>query len=136
NFDPVPGTMSHELEINFPAINGMYGLEFSPDATKAYLTDWDNRDFNGNFSGPNLFRYDFNTTLITSYIITNKGKECRSNDVRGLGQIELAANNKLYIPHIGGCQITVIQNADSENPLLSTINVNSILSPGVSDPVQ
>lgn len=136
NFNPLDGSLSNIQEVSFNAINGMYGLEFSPDASKVFVTDWDNRDFLGNFSAPNLFRYDFTTSLVASYTIDNIGALCGSTDVRGLGQIELAKNGNLYIPHIGGCQISIIENADSLNPQFSLLDVNTILSAGVSDHIQ
>ncbi|GAL86085.1 hypothetical protein MYP_3314 [Sporocytophaga myxococcoides] len=136
DFDPVSGTLTKPLEINFPASNGMYGLEFSPDASIAFLTDWDNKDFSGNVNGPNLFRYNFTTATIDSYAIKNNGADCGSNDVRGLGQIELGSDGKLYIPHMGGCQISVIENPTFPAPVFSLIDAGVILSAGVSDHIQ
>lgn len=136
DFDPLSGTLTNPLEINFPASNGMYGLEFSPDATIAFLTDWDNRDFAGNVNGPNLFRYNFTNSTIDSYTIKNNGVNCGSTDVRGLGQIELGSDGKLYIPHMGGCQISVIENPASSSPAFSLIDAGVILSAGVSDHIQ
>jgi hypothetical protein len=136
DFDPVSGAMTGAREVTFAATDGMYGLEFSPDATKAYLTDWNNRDFLGNVVSPNLFRYDFrhgNHSLLDHPLQHHQLPEHRS---RRLGQAELGKDGKLYIPHVNGCQITVVENPDDAAPSFSVIDVNAILSTGVSDHIQ
>jgi hypothetical protein len=136
DFDPVSGSISNPKDLSFAATNGVYGLEFSPDASKVYFTDWSNRDFFGNISSPNLFRYDFTTGGIASWTIPYNTTNCSQAEVEGLGQIELARDGKLYIPHVGGCQITVVENANTTSPAFQLINVNTILSTGVSDHIQ
>jgi hypothetical protein len=135
-FDPVTGAMTGVQEVAFAATDGMYGLEFSPDATKVYLTDWNNRDFLGNVTSPNLFRYDFATGAIASWTIPYNTTNCRNAEVEGLGQVELGQDGKLYIPHVNGCQITVVENPNAAAPAFGVINVNAILSTGVSDHIQ
>ncbi len=136
DFDPVAGTMTGVREVVFSATDGMYGLEFSPDASKVYLTDWNNRDFLGNVISDNLFRYDFATGDIASWRIGYNTTNCRDAVVEGLGQVELGQDGKLYIPHVNGCQITVVGNPDAAAPTFGTIDVNAILSTGVSDHIQ
>ncbi len=136
DFNPVSGAMTGAREVTFAATDGMYGLEFSPDATKAYLTDWNNRDFLGNVVSPNLFRYDFATGTIASWTIPYNTTNCRNTEVEGLGQAELGKDGKLYIPHVNGCQITVVENPDAASPSFRVIDVNAILSTGVSDHIQ
>jgi hypothetical protein len=136
DFDPVSGAMTRAREVTFAATDGMYGLEFSPDATKAYLTDWNNRDFLGNVVSPNLFRYDFATGTIASWTIPYNTTNCRNTEVEGFGQAELGKDGKLYIPHVNGCQITVVENPNAAAPSFSVIDVNAILSTGVSDHIQ
>jgi hypothetical protein len=135
-FDPVSGLVTDPRELSFPATNGMYGLEFSPDATKVYFTDWNNRDFFGTVSAPNLYRYDFLTGSRASWLLPYNTAGCPGATVEGLGQIELARDGKLYIPHVEGCQITVVENPDAASPDFSLVDVNSILSTGVSDHIQ
>ena len=135
-FDPVSGLVTDPRELSFPATNGMYGLEFSPDATKVYFTDWNNRDFFGDVSSPNLFRYDFLSGSTASWRLPYNTANCPGTTVEGLGQIELARNGKLYIPHVEGCQITVVENPNAASPVFSLLDVNSILSTGVSDHIQ
>jgi hypothetical protein len=136
DFDPVSGNISHGKNLTFAATNGMYGLEFSPDASKVYFTDWDNRDILGNIASPNLFRYDFASGNIRSFNIAYDNAACPTANVEGLGQIELGKDGKLYIPHVSGCQISVVETPNEENPVFSKINVSTILSTGVSDHIQ
>ena len=136
DFNPVTGTISNGKDLTFAATNGMYGLEFSPDASKVYFTDWANRDFFGFINSANLFRYDFNTGVINSFNIDYDIKNCNGTEVEGLGQIELGKDGKLYIPHVNGCQISVIENPNDNALTFSRIDVNTILSTGVSDHIQ
>lgn len=136
SFDPVNGILSNAIVRNFVTTDGMYGLEFSPDASKVYVTDWFNRDFLGNVTTANLFRYDFSTGTATSWTIPYNTSNCKATRVDGLGQIELGKDGKLYIPHVNGCQITVIENPNELLPAFSVIDVNTVLSTGVSDHIQ
>jgi gliding motility-associated-like protein len=141
DFNPVDGVVANVQELNFPnATNGMYGLEFSPDASKVYLSDFYNRNIFGNVAGPNLFRYNFLTGNYTSWTIPYDDSRCvrtdRSQVVEGLGQIELGKDGSLYIPHVFGCQITVVKEANEETPVFDRIDVSTILSHGVSDHIQ
>jgi len=126
DFDPSNGTISNPLDIVLSGSNfdfdGIYGLEFSPDASKVYFALWYNL-FNNN-----LFQYDFNTQNLTSYYAGSGGW--------GLGQIEMGPDEKLYLIHDGGYQITVIDDPNGLNPAFSLINVNSELALGISDHIQ
>jgi gliding motility-associated-like protein len=136
DFDPVEGKMANAKEIDIPVFHGCYGLEFSADGTKVYVTDTDNYDSINHVYWPNLFRYDLITGTIDSWTIENNGLDCGSTKVRGLGQIEIGKDLNLYTPHIGGCQISVIKNPSSATPEFDLIDVNSILSLGISDNVK
>lgn len=135
-FNPATGTITGQQVIAVNATNGVYGLEFSADTSKVYFTDWNNRNFFGQISSPNVFRYDFTTGAVASWTIPYNNSGCTSTTVEGLGQIELGKDGKLYIPHVNGCQITVIDNPDGTEPAFLTIDVNAILSTGVSDHIQ
>ncbi|QHT66759.1 gliding motility-associated C-terminal domain-containing protein [Rhodocytophaga rosea] len=136
DFDPITGQLSNDRTINFAATNGIYGLEFSPDASKVYATDWHNRNYFGDISSSNLFRYDFTSNTSTSWTIAYNTSKCSNTTVEGLGQIELGKDGKLYIPHVNGCQITIVDNPNEANPTFSVMDVNTILSTGVSDHIQ
>ncbi|MDJ1480762.1 gliding motility-associated C-terminal domain-containing protein [Cytophagaceae bacterium YF14B1] len=141
DFNPTTGSFSNGKLLSFisgenKANDGMYGVEFSPDATKAYFTDWNNRDIFGDIASNNLFQYDFATQQIRSWLIPYQICSLSPSEVEGLGQIELGRDGKLYIPHVKGCQITVIENPNSTSPTFSTIDVNTVLSTGVSDHIQ
>jgi hypothetical protein len=136
DFDPVAGTLRNAVDLVYGGTRDVYCFEFSPDASKAYLTDWHNRDIFGNMSSPNLFRYDFATGNIASWTIPYNTTNCGNTEEEGLGQIELGQDGKLYIPHVNGCQITVVENPDAVAPAFSVIDVNAILSTGVSDHIQ
>jgi gliding motility-associated-like protein len=135
DFNPESGVATNLRNINFPARNGTYGLEFSPDAAKVWVTDLSNRDIFGNLTGNNLFCYDLNTGTTKTWSISNTNASC-SGQMEGLGQIELGKDGRLYITQIEGCQIVVVDSPDSDNPTISKIDVNSRLSAGISDHIQ
>lgn len=129
DFDAYTGIIANHKTIVLPGGgNGLYGIEFSPDGSKAYMTN-----FYENYKN-NLFQYDFETEKITSYNITSTAAD--SSDVTGPGQIELGADGKLYIPFDKGNQITVINNPNSLFPLFSKMTTNSELGLGISDHIQ
>ncbi len=136
DFDPVTGLVANPKTITFPATNGIYGLEFSPDGSKAYFTDWNNRDFFGNIASPNLFQYDFSSGNIDSWTIPYNTENCQNLTVEGLGQIEQGKDGNLYIPHVNGCQVTVVKNSNTLSPEFELLDVNTTLSAGVSDHIQ
>ncbi|MDO1451229.1 gliding motility-associated C-terminal domain-containing protein [Rhodocytophaga aerolata] len=136
DFDPVTGVISNAKTVSFAATNGLYGIEFSADASKVYASDWNNRNFFGNISSPNLFRYDIASGTSSSWTIPYNTANCQNTIVEGLGQIELGKDGKLYIPHVNGCQITVVENPNVATPTFSQIDVSTILSTGVSDHIQ
>ena len=135
DFDPITGAATNARFIPLPLQNGAYGLEFSPDATKLYVTDLSNRDIFGNPSGNNLYALDLATGASKSWRIGNTNTAC-SSQMEGLGHIELGKDGRLYISQIGGCQIVVVEDADTDAPLLKRINVSTVLSAGISDHIQ
>jgi gliding motility-associated-like protein len=135
DFDSRTGAVTNPQTITFPATNGIYGLEFSPEGKRMFATDLDNRNFLGQVSSPNLFSYSFETATTTSWTLSNSGGSCTSTDRQGLGQIEIGKDRKLYIPVIGGCNIYVVEDPD-ENPSIAVIETSSVLSTGISDHIQ
>lgn len=135
DFDPATGESSNYQLVKFPSLNGAYGLEFSPDGNKAYVTDLSNRDIFGNPTGSNLFSYHFTTKAIRSWSIVNDNPSCPSQ-MEGLGHIEMGKDGNLYISQINGCQIVVVEDPDSDQAVIRKINVNTVLSAGISDHIQ
>lgn len=135
DLDPVTGNPSNHQVVKFPSRNGAYGLEFSPNGNKAYITDLNNRDMFGNLVGHNLFAYDFTTSQIKSWSITNGNRACPTQ-IEGLGHIEMGKDGNLYISQINGCQIVVVEDPGSDQPVIRKIDVNSTLSAGISDHIQ
>ncbi|AHM60018.1 PKD domain-containing protein [Flammeovirgaceae bacterium 311] len=135
DFNPETGVATNLKNISFSATNGTYGLEFSPDASKVWVTDLSNRDIFGNLSGNNLFSYDLSTGLTKAWSISNTNPDC-SGQMEGLGQIELGKDGRLYITQIEGCQVVVVDQPDSENPNILKIDVATRLSAGISDHIQ
>jgi len=131
DFDPFTFTLSNGNLVNFtPAGNsGMYGLEFSPDGSKAYVSHWYQ-----NFTD-NLFQYDFSTGNITGFhLYSNAGDPFYPET--GPGQIELGSDGNLYVIMDGGDEIVRIKNAGSPNPQITYIPAGTTLAMGISDPVQ
>lgn len=133
-YDPFTNSMTDFQVLNFPVstTDGIYGLEFSPNCTYVYFSDWYNN------LTTNLFQYDLaSRTFTNTWFIFNDGKlpTCGGN-AYGLGQIELAPNGNLYVAKDGGCKVLEIKNPDDANPSFSEINVNYILSLGISDYIQ
>jgi gliding motility-associated-like protein len=135
DFNPETGQLSEVRTLSFPSANGAYGLEFSPDASKLYVSDLNNLNIFGQPAGHNLFSYDFATGLQQAWRITNSNPNC-SAQMEGLGHIEQGKDGNLYVSQLNGCQIVVIENPDSATPLIRKINVNTVLSAGISDHIQ
>lgn len=130
DFDAGTGAITNAQTIELPeGGNGVYGLEFSPDGSKAYMTEWYKNKTD------NLFQYDFETGKLSSYYITSSAPDI-TQPASGPGQIELGADGKLYIPFDGGNQIAIINNPNSIVPVFSKITVNSRLALGISDHIQ
>ena len=130
DFDAFAGIINNPKTIECPGGgNGLYGMEFSPDASKAYMTNWYENERN------NLFQYDFATEKITSYYITSTPADT-SIAITGPGQIELGADGKLYVSVDKGNQIIVVNNPNSLSPKFSKITTNSMLALGISDHIQ
>jgi hypothetical protein len=122
NFDATEGTISNPIVLNDAAFNNApYGLEFSPDATKAYFSLW-----YSSFLPKYLYQYDFVTNQYTGFNLANNN----------FGQIEMGPDGKLYVIHDTSTGITVIDNANETMPTFSTINTLHSLGLGISDFIQ
>lgn len=126
DFDPATGVASTMVTID--DINP-FGAEFSLEGNKAYFVEWyDTFD-------DNVFQYDIGTSTLTGYQVMPLG--CGGGGGgSGLGQIELGGDGHLYIIHDGGCGITRIEDADTDNPIFVDIPVDYALALGISDHIQ
>lgn len=130
DIDAYTGGIDNPKTITLPnGGNGLYGMEFSPDGSKAYMTNWYENKKN------NFFQYDFASEKITSYYITSTPADTAVS-VTGPGQIELGTDGRLYIPFDKGNQITVVKNPNSSKPEFSKITTKSSLALGISDHIQ
>jgi gliding motility-associated-like protein len=125
DLDEAAGTASNLVTLD---ISGAYGVEFSPDGTKLYITQWYT-------IGTNLYQYDFNTGNLTNYSISipNGLNGWGSN---GFGQIEMGTDGRLYIVCDGSNNIFVIENPNDLVFTWSFMQTNYDLSLGVSDHIQ
>ncbi|MCD6066349.1 MAG: hypothetical protein K0S33_1175 [Bacteroidetes bacterium] len=131
DFDPQTGIFTNPVLVNlnsFTTYGGFYGVEFSPDGSKVYMSAW-YENFENNF-----FQYDFNTGASQSFFLNSTLAPGTNFD--GPGQIELGPDGNLYVVHDGGYQIHVISQPNSLNPSFSKITTNSVCALGISDPIQ
>ncbi len=104
-----------------------YGLEFSPDASKAYVSLWYTVGL------PNVFQYDFFTNELTSFQ-PNLGNDTW---ISGLGQIEMGRNGKLYIAQDGGEKVLVVENPNdiAQNVTFGLLPIETVTGLGISDQI-
>ena len=130
DFNPYTGVFSNPLEITKPGIellNGFYGLEFSPDGSKVYLSVLNEA------MQSNLYQYDFNTNQLNDFILQSEFDNGYIGKY-GLGQMEIGADERIYIIHNYGTQIHVIENPNSSIPSFSKITTKFVGGLSVSDP--
>lgn len=132
-FDPCTRSMT---TLDDPTVADPYGMEFSYTGQYAYASLYTALPNNNN-----LFQYRLSdaATLMHNVGIEN----CAGDSIltaNGLGQIELAPNEKLYIAgnspgSAGACNIIEVDFASSFSPQFSNISLNGI-GRGISDIVQ
>lgn len=130
DYDPLTNVLSNPVTVHVGTntANGTYGIEFSPDGTKAYISCWYDLSSNNN-----LYQYDFTSGTLLGFFVNSISV---SGGEHGPGQIELGSDNNLYMINNGSHEITVISNANSTTPTFTTINVTSTLALGISDAIQ
>ena len=126
NYNPLTNVFSNPVDIVWTSGNGFYGCEFSPDASKAYLTSW----YVTNDS--NLLVYDFITGTRKGYITPPPA----SGVSAAPGQIELGPNGKLYFVNDYANYITEIENPNQSPITFNHFITTSNLALGVSDHIQ
>ena len=110
NFDAATGVLTNPLELNSLAFNNNpYGVNFSPDGSKMYITLWYSPSI------PNLFQYDFASGILTPFT------PAPITDYTGLGHIELGRDGKLYAIQDGGRYMIVVENPNSLLPTFSLL---------------
>jgi gliding motility-associated-like protein len=120
DFDQLTGAASNLQTISQ---EGVYGVEFSPDATKLYYTNWSAWD-------NNLYQFDLNTSIITGYTLA-----LTEADPLSLGQIEMGPDGRLYVISWSAI-ICVIENPNDLAITVSYTPTDYTLSLGVSDHIQ
>jgi len=99
NFDNQTGILSNPIEINLPVINLAYSCEFSPDASKLYISANDTL-LQANINAGTQFDIQNSITQIS---ILNSS----------IGAIQNAINGKLYITNDTSQYLSVINYPDS-----------------------
>ncbi len=129
DFDAQTGVMSNGAELNMAVgFGGTYGVQFSPDGSKLFVSAW------GVAGANNLFQVNIsNRQIINAWTVPI---QCPSSPFPGIGSITLAPNGKLYIPEQDGCSIVEVENPDSSTPIYTFIPLTSNLSLGASDLIQ
>ena len=118
DFDPTTGVTSNPITIPIPA----YGVEFSPDASKLYLSRW-------YYEIPNLFQFDFFTNSVTnSYEINSNSYADVVISADYLGQIELGPDGKIYAIVHNYYQSSFGEIVVLENPDDLVVNFNTIIT--------
>ena len=129
DLDASTGNISAVEEIAFPATNGMYGIGFTQNAKKVYVTDWNHRNIFGQPASPNLFAYDIASRRIASWTIdiSNMGSE-----PSGLGQVVMNHTGQLVISGAGTRSVVLIDEAESAAPVVRKREINKNLSYGIA----
>ena len=126
NYNPLTNVFSNPVDIIWDSGNGFYGVEYSPDASKAYLTSWYVT------SDSNLLVYDFITGTKKGYITPPPA----GGSPAAPGQIELGPNGKLYFVNDYANYITEIENPNQSPVTFNHFVTTSNLALGVSDHIQ
>ncbi len=131
DFDPVLGELTNPVTLNAaPNNQGTFGIDFSPDGSKAYFSLW--YELTSNY----IYQYNFATASLSSYMPFLGINSSGPNPIVGLGEIELGRDGKLYIIEDGGENILVINNPDDDTPVFSTIPIAAKTGLGISDHIQ
>ena len=136
DFDPVTGIMTNFNSIDMPyppgSFNGMYGMEFSPDANYAYTSRW----YYSGGGEDNFFVVDLTgpTPVVFDQMYLQPDG---SSFFTSLGEIELGPDGNLYMVIDGSNEVKVIENANTPATLsFSTITTTAQLALGMDDPIQ
>ncbi|HEX5003575.1 MAG TPA: gliding motility-associated C-terminal domain-containing protein [Bacteroidia bacterium] len=111
DFDDATGVVSNPITLTsnlFDAIGGLYGVEFSTDGKKLYIT---NSDIDYLNKSGNLYQFSLDAgnpvAVVNSKVLV--GNNAPLTDLRGL---QLASDGKIYVSRSLGTFAGVIQNPD------------------------
>lgn len=109
DFDNNTGIISNE--VNLPCNTGPYGVEFSPNGSKLYLT---------HNNGSNIYQYDLCNSNLRTAILTNIGVL--------VGSMQLATDGRIYFSQSLKKYLHVILNPDIPgiacNPVLNFFGIS------------
>jgi hypothetical protein len=114
DFDKANGTVSNPLLIMDTLTWGAYGLEFSPDGSKLYVS-------NSYLPDDTIYQYNL-LAGSDSLIIASRVSLGSINVVDHVGQLQLGPNGKIYIVKVGQIKLAVINNPNN-------LGLNCNLSP-------
>lgn len=103
-FDQATGKVSSPVIITFSSREYMYGIEFSPDGKKIYLTNTDSK--------PGKI-YQFDISNHNSVDIEASRVLIGKSDKTSTGALQLGADGKIYISQIDGQYLGVINDPDT-----------------------
>lgn len=110
DFNNTTGAISNEILdttwTNYAGFSGLYGVAFSPDNSKLYVSSIDS------ISLPNqVFQYDLNAgsggAILASRIVIN------TSNNQYYGALQLAPNGKIYLAKAGSAYLDVINSPDN-----------------------
>lgn len=135
NFDNTTGVISNPItDTNFPdftGYDGPYGISFSPDNSKLYVSV-----FGYTSLGGTSYVYQYNMNAGSNAAIISSRTAVRSNFSESFGALQLGPNGKLYVAKInslGSSYLDVINNPNALGAACNYVNNGQFLgSTGLS----
>ncbi len=118
NFDNSTGILSDSILIQFPQIAGTYGVEFSPDVSKLYVSS-------------TFQLYQINLLAGTPADIINSVVELHTFDTYP-SALQLAPDGRIYLSLNQHNRLTVINNPDSLGPACNLLIDTLFLEGGIA----
>ncbi len=128
DFDPATGQLSNPISLPMSRPNQGYGVCFSPDNSKFYITE-SNVNLNG---GYDIFQFDLSDTITTSIINSKKYVGTADLPVHIIGDLQTGPDNKIYFTRQETNFLGVIPNPNLPAPLCGFINDGIFLGAGQS----
>ncbi len=116
DFDKSSGRVSNPIKIRLFNFNGVYGIEFSPDSKKMYIST--------SLAPSNIYQIDI--SLFDENFIINSLKKVNTDIQFLFGTLQLATDNKIYVANKLRSYLSAIENPDSSNCkfVLDAVNLN------------
>lgn len=118
DFDPISGVASNPIVF---LIDNAFGVEFSPDGSKLYITCQTNTQ-------DNLYQYNMIDSSMQSIQIETEGY--------GLNAIEMGPDGKLYIAPTHSHNFFRIDNPNSDEITITSYSTSNTIYRNISDPIQ